>query len=108
MTTLRCDGWWEQSGYGRQPMEDLTLRIDEGSVHGSGHDIVGAFTMGGTIDAGAVSIVKQYIDAHEVLYVGTFDGEGMFRGRWSIWGVGGEWMIRVRTAIDQSDEIQEL
>jgi len=32
MSFLHCEGWWEQSGYGRQPMEQLRIEFDGGDI----------------------------------------------------------------------------
>ena len=81
-------GYWEQILLGRQPMADLYLRFDSGQIDGDGVDVVGQFTFTGTYDgSGAVTLVKQYIGRHEVLYQGAYDGEGSILGRWSIGGI---------------------
>ena len=78
-------GYWEQTMWGRQPMRGLTLRFDSGRIDGDGDDIIGPFTFAGTYDdAGAVTLVKQYVGRHDVLYHGAYDGEGSIIGRWSI------------------------
>src|SRR4051794_34784171 len=81
-------GYWEQAGYGRQPMHDLVLRFGGGQVEGSGRDCIGRFTFAGTYDdRGSVTLVKQYVGRHRVQYQGTYDGEGTIYGRWSIYDV---------------------
>jgi hypothetical protein len=78
-------GYWEQPVFGRQPMNDLVLRFADGVVEGEGRDIVGRFTFHGAYDdRGNVTLVKQYLGRHRVLYQGTYDGEGTLYGRWSI------------------------
>ena len=78
-------GFWEQPALGRQPMHDVVLRFSDEAIEGGGHDIVGRFTFAGQIGAGgAVTMIKQYIGRHEVLYQGQYDGEGTIHGRWSI------------------------
>ena len=78
----RWDGYWEQEGWGRQPMR-LTLRIGDGLIEGEGNDCIGPFTFHGRYDtAGTVSMVKQYIGRHRLRYDGTYDGEGTIFGRW--------------------------
>ena len=47
---VQCDGWWDEVGYGRQPMLQLGLRITGRQITGSGTDIVGPFTF----DAGSL------------------------------------------------------
>ncbi len=78
-------GYWEQTFWGRQPMHDLVLHFGGGRVEGRGTDIIGRFTFSGTYDThGNVTLVKQYLGRHSVLYRGTYDGEGTIFGHWSI------------------------
>ena len=80
-------GYWEQPFLGRQPMNDFTLRFAGGAVEGGGRDIIDRFTFSGTYDEqGNVVLVKQYIGKHkhQVLYRGSYDGEGTIHGTWSI------------------------
>jgi hypothetical protein len=78
-------GYWEQEVWGRQPMDNLVLRFADGFVDGQGKDVIGAFTFSGEYDAeGGVTLVKQYVGRHRVLYHGSYDGEGTIFGRWSI------------------------
>ncbi len=78
-------GYWEQAGYGRQPMTDFLLRFANGEVEGCGRDIVGRFLFTGTYDSnGNVTLVKQYLGRHQVIYRGRYDGEGTIHGIWSI------------------------
>jgi hypothetical protein len=66
-------------------MHDVVLAIHEGLVSGQGIDCVGRFSFRGTWDSqGVVSLVKQYVRKHQVLYQGQYDGEGSIFGRWSI------------------------
>lgn len=95
MSDVICEGWWEQSGYGRQLMEPLQLRFQDDGVVGAGADIIGPFHISGRVAGGNVSLTKTYIDAHSVDYFGTYDGEGTLQGAWSIFGVGGKWLIRI-------------
>lgn len=84
-STSTWRGYWEQRGWGRQPMHDVVLSIHEGLVSGQGFDCVGRFTFRGTWDSqGVVFLVKQYVRKHQVLYQGQYDGEGTIFGRWSI------------------------
>jgi hypothetical protein len=81
----RWRGYWEQAPWGRQPMEDLTLRFSDGAIVGEGWDMVGRFLFRGTIDAGGkVHLIKKYLGQHEVIYEGDYDGEGTIYGTWSI------------------------
>lgn len=78
-------GYWEQPVFGRQPMNDFTLRFAGGAVEGEGHDIVGRFTFRGRYDdRGNVVMVKQYLGRHRVHYRGVYDGEGTIFGTWNI------------------------
>ena len=76
-------------------MNDLQLQFREDRIVGAGVDVVGEFAFDGTVSNGDVILKKQYVDAHEVIYTGTFDGEGTLQGLWSISGVGGRWLIRI-------------
>ncbi|HET6574507.1 MAG TPA: hypothetical protein VFG68_12945 [Fimbriiglobus sp.] len=79
-------GFWEQEGYGRQPMEAFELHFRVGDVTGHGRDVVGRFTCAGEYDetTGRVRMVKQYLGRHMVLYEGGPDGEGCIHGTWTI------------------------
>ena len=44
------DGWWEQDLYGRQPMESLSLAFSNHQLNGAGVDMIGPFTLIGSID----------------------------------------------------------
>lgn len=78
-------------------MRDLRLRFEAGQVIGSGHDIVGLFTLRGTIAAdGAVIIVKHYLGMHTVRYVGHYDGEGLMWGQWWIGPLHNRWLIKIK------------
>src|SRR5262249_35068467 len=77
--------YWEQLGWGRQVMHDLVLRFAGGAVEGEGRDCIGRFVFRGKYDRrGVIRMVKQYLGRHQVLYEGTYDGEGTIFGRWSI------------------------
>ena len=97
MTIVRCEGWWEQPEFGRQTMTDLTIRFDGASLLGSGVDLLGPFTLRGSIQDDRVAILKSYVGQHDVEYLGQYDGEGVLRGHWRIFPIenGGEWLIRV-------------
>jgi hypothetical protein len=107
--SVLCEGWWEEHGYGRQPMENLRMTFNEGDIRGSGTDIIGPFTFSGFIsDDGQVAMVKHYIGVHTVDYFGTYDGEGVMRGEWMIGFCHGPWMIRIRRTENASkEEIRE-
>jgi hypothetical protein len=82
-------GFWDQVALGRQEMRGLVLRFAGGAVEGEGRDIVGRFTFRGRYnDQGHVTMVKQYVGRHQVVYEGGYDGEGTIFGQWSIAGVG--------------------
>jgi hypothetical protein len=78
-------GYWDQEIWGRQPMGPLLLRFHDGHIDGEGRDVIGRFLFEGEYDErGGIRMVKQYIGRHQVLYEGTYDGEGTIFGRWSI------------------------
>jgi len=79
-------GFWEQEGYGRQPMQDFHLHFRDGLVSGHGIDIVGRFTFHGEFNqkTGVVQLMKQYIGQHQVEYDGRPDGEGCIIGTWTV------------------------
>jgi hypothetical protein len=98
-------GFWDQDIWGRQEMRGLVLRFAGGAVEGEGRDMVGRFTFRGSYDdQGHVSLVKQYVGRHQVVYEGTYDGEGTILGRWFILGAGiGKFAlspVRARPALD--------
>jgi len=96
---VECVGWWEQKDFGRQPMHDLFLEFESGQISGSGHDIIGPFTLCGTVnEQGRVAMLKYYIGQHTVDYVGEYDGEGMMWGEWHIGSWKDKWMIRIERA----------
>ena len=79
-------GFWEQLGFGRQPMERFELRFRGRAVTGRGVDVIGRFTMVGDCDAqtGRVRMTKHYVGKHRVEYDGQPDGEGCIGGTWRI------------------------
>jgi hypothetical protein len=78
-------GYWEQQGWGRQSMDPLILHFHDGAISGEGRDVIGAFSFHGSYDdRGNVTLTKQYVGRHSVLYQGSYDGEGTIFGRWSI------------------------
>jgi hypothetical protein len=109
-SAARCEGWWEQTPYGRQSMEQLRLSFHEGSIRGSGTDIVGPFTFSGTLaDHGGVAMRKQYVGLHSVDYLGTYDGEGVMSGQWQLYDLRGPWLIKIRLAeAEGAKEIKEI
>jgi len=113
MTLLKCSGWWEQEGYGRQSMNDLRLVFSDGKLAGVGTDIVGAFEFTGLLTDDRVYLFKQYLGKHHIEYHGSSIGEGLYTGDWSCFGyVGGKWLIRIERSTvagsDESAEIQDL
>ena len=100
MHTMRCSGWWEQHGYGRQTMQDLRLTFADGQLSGRGTDIIGDFVFRGHLQGERVYLLKQYLGKHQIEYHGTYDGEGVYFGRWGCGGyLGGKWLIRVERAV---------
>lgn len=85
MPYARWVGYWEQHGFGRQPMSDLQLQFHQGTITGSGWDIIGPFKFDGEYGPnGAIALVKQYLGQHPVFYRGWYDGEGTISGEWTI------------------------
>jgi len=104
----QCEGWWEQRGLGQQPMEGLRIAFVGDRLRGTGTDVVGAFTLAGTVAPdGQVAIVKQYLRQHAVDYLGTHDGEGTLAGEWHVAGFRGRWKIHVRR-LEGEAEIHEF
>jgi hypothetical protein len=91
-------------------MNDLRVEFLGQILRGEGRDVIAPFTLSGKLRSdGVVELIKQYKDRHHVLYVGTYDGEGTFHGRWDIGGYQGEWTIRLIGSPDQHDsEIQDV
>lgn len=109
---IECEGWWQQQYFGRQPMHNLRLRFDTGNMTGSGHDIIGLFTLRGTISTeGVVHLHKHYLGQHIVEYIGHYDGEGVLWGEWHIGDSSDSWMIKfIRKAVTSTEAaaIQEM
>lgn len=112
MAPLKCRGWWEQRGWGRQEMEPLQLIIQGSRITGSGLDSVGPFQFDGQWSRGKVRMRKQYLGKHDVWYHGTYDGEGTLSGQWDQGFDQGNWLIRLQgpstDAPLQADEIPEF
>jgi len=106
MGWVRCVGWWEQRGYGRQPMDRLVLLFNNGSVSGSGVDVIGPFTLAGDFQEERICLLKQYIGQHQIEYVGESLGEGAYGGQWSCDGwLGESWFIRV---VELADGVEQV
>lgn len=90
-------------------MTQLRLKFDSGSISGSGLDMVGLFTLHGTINQqGQVAMIKNYIGQHTVDYVGNYDGEGVMHGEWHIGKLRGRWMIRLKSAKSIAAPIEDI
>lgn len=101
----RWRGYWEQEGIGRQTMRDLELSFESGAVRGQGSDAVGLFAFEGHYNSqGAVVLVKKYLGQHNVIYRGTYDGEGTIYGKWNI---GAEWTGNFALFPDKKENIAE-
>ena len=86
-TSGKWRGFWQQEGWGRQPMAAFRLRFaPTGEVTGGGTDVVGRFDIAGECDpaTGAVAFLKMYRGKHTVEYVGGPDGEGCIGGEWTV------------------------
>lgn len=110
MVPLRCSGWWEQEGYGRQAMRDLRLFFSNGKISAEGSDMVGSFEMTGSLTQNRIYLFKQYLGKHFIEYHGESIGEGLYTGEWTCYGhVGGKWLIRIeRTAANDSDSSADI
>ena len=72
------------AGAGR-PCMTWCFLFQDGTVTGEGRDIIGRFSFRGEFTPhGTIRMIKQYIDRHDVLYQGVYDGEGSIHGTWSI------------------------
>lgn len=80
------DGFWQQQHLGRQTMTAFTLHFRDGTIDGSGCDVVGRFLIHGEYEPadGHIRFVKQYLGRHAVLYAGQPDGEGSILGTWTV------------------------
>jgi hypothetical protein len=104
---LRCTGWWEQGGIGREEMEGLLMQLTDGKITGSGYDVVGIFTFDGVLDAdNQVQMLKFYMGQHTVLYRGQYDGKNRMWGNWQIGWMSGPWEIVFRDG-EEGIETQE-
>jgi len=82
---------------GRHEMEGLTVLIDGDTIIGGGYDIIGMFTLEGTLASNNdVSIIKHYFDRHSILYKGEYDGANLMHGIWLLDFDSGAWEIRFR------------
>ncbi len=106
----RCEGWWEQDWFGRQPMTNLFLTFDKRRIQGSGSDLIGPFVLSGIIsEDGRVVIQKRYIERHRVDYLGVYDGEGLMSGEWRLGDCRGRWLIKIcRVETDSKIDVVEL
>ncbi len=90
-------------------MEDLTIEFFNGAIRGGGVDVVGQFTISGSMEfGGGVRIVKQYTGRHHVVYIGNYDGEGTLSGTWLIDRLAGSWSIKLLHAISGDVEFEEI
>ena len=81
-------GFWLQHGMsGRQWMRDVALAFADGRITGQGTDFVGEFVFRGrySLDDGKVTLFKRYLGAHEVIYHGCNDGDGLWL--WGTWQI---------------------
>ncbi len=90
-------------------MEDLVVEFSAGQIRGSGRDVVGDFQLQGTMEPGGqVRIIKRYLGKHQVLYVGSYDGEGTLFGTWYIEWAGGAWSIKLLRGTENTDRFEEI
>ena len=75
------------------------MEFSAGLIRGSGRDVVGDFQMYGTMEPdGRVRLVKHYTGRHQVVYIGSYDGEGTMFGSWLIEMLTGSWSIKLLRA----------
>lgn len=105
-------GFWEQAGFGRQPMAAFKLHFRDGAIAGRGVDVIGPFRFLGRYDGrtGRVRMTKQYLGNHTVEYEGDPDGEGCIGGTWRI---GTDWCgpFRIRPVLPKptgDEPIQQI
>ena len=110
MPRMICEGWWEQIGLGRQPMERLVIEFENGQLQGEGQDIVGPFRISGTLSDDHLLMLKTYIGKHTVCYEGESLGEGRYQGEWTIGEFDrGNWEIFFKAVADTDpDDIQNI
>lgn len=107
-TTVKCEGWWRQ--YGKQERMMLELEFDGSQFTGTGEDIIGKFIIvDGNIVNRQVTFSKQYVGAHEVIYVGETVGDEnqIWKGAYGFrHGFGGDqFEIQLKSS---TGEIQEI
>ena len=108
-------GFWQQEGWGRQPMQAFELQFRHDTVSGGGFDVIGSFRILGEWEStnGAMHFVKKYDGAHTVLYSGKPDGEGGIVGTWQLQssnsGYRGSFALRPNLApSDRLEEVREI
>jgi hypothetical protein len=80
-------GFWVQRVLlGRQYMAQQ-LTFTNHRITGQGADVVGDFLMTGKYDlrTGGVVLHKRYLDAHDVLYEGRNENDGLWL--WGLWSI---------------------
>ena len=84
----RWTGFWIQRQMGGRNYMALELTFADGRLSGAGADCIGEFVLQGDYDLkdGRVTLIKRYIGAHDVEYVGRNEDDGQW-----IWGL---WTIR--------------
>jgi hypothetical protein len=103
-------GFWEQKGYGRQFMSDFSLHFTDGKITGRGYDMVGIFVIHGQYQGASIEFTKRYLGSHDVLYSGTYDGEGSIHGTWMIphFDKGSFSLTPSPRKADPNDPVQEI
>lgn len=105
---IRCQGWWEQAGIGRQQMEGLMMQIKGNRISGSGYDMVGTFTFEGTItEDNDVLMTKDYLGKHSLSYKGEFNGSDKMWGVWDMWFDKGPWEISFHSSSAKKETAQK-
>lgn len=89
-----------------QNIHNIHLTFRGETVSGSGYDVVGRFTMMGTVADGRVEVIKQYVGAHTVIYYGNINSAGCIVGRWKIYPYDGGGFLWVPPGIDSEAVVQ--
>lgn len=101
-------GFYSYGAGDRHGMQ-LDLLFSRGMLAGDGVDDVGSFLFNGSYDpqSGSCRWTKTYIGAHDVLYTGARDGNGI-AGDWQIGPVRGPFRIWPGTREESTGESESL
>jgi len=79
-------GFWKdpRSKKGKGKMNCSFEISSDGSLTGSGVDLIGHFSWSGKIEWNEVLMTKQYVGKHSVSYEGRFKNKSELEGKWVI------------------------